>query len=146
MSVEFILRIIGMIIVGVAGGYWGFGLPRLDAEAGLRNTMTFALVGALAGLILTPYLTTRPARALRSQLGRMAAESLFAGLLGLVIGLLIAALLAFPLSLLPKPFGQILPFVPNAGRVSKMVTVATGSGYWQKTLRPCAAASGGCGT
>jgi uncharacterized protein YacL len=41
----------------------------------------------------------------------MAAESLFAGLTGLVVGLLIAALLGFPLSLLPKPFGQVLPFV-----------------------------------
>jgi uncharacterized protein YacL len=41
----------------------------------------------------------------------MAAESLFAGLTGLVVGLLIAALLGFPLSLLPKPFGEVLPFV-----------------------------------
>jgi predicted alpha/beta hydrolase len=28
--------------------------------------------------------------------------------------------------------GQILPFVPNRGRVSKVVTVATGSGYWRE--------------
>jgi uncharacterized protein YacL len=41
----------------------------------------------------------------------MAAESLFAGLTGLVVGLLIAALLAFPLSLLPQPLSQILPFI-----------------------------------
>jgi uncharacterized protein YacL len=31
--------------------------------------------------------------------------------LGLVAGLLLAAMLAFPFSLLPKPFGQILPFI-----------------------------------
>jgi uncharacterized protein YacL len=73
--------------------------------------MVSGLVGALAGIILTPYFTTRPARAMRGILGRMAAESLFAGLSGLVVGLLIAALLGFPLSLLPKPFGEILPFV-----------------------------------
>ena len=42
---------------------------------------------------------------MRSLLGRLSAESLFAGLTGLVVGLLIAALLAFPLSLLPEPFG-----------------------------------------
>jgi uncharacterized protein YacL len=36
---------------------------------------------------------------------------LFAGLTGLVVGLLIAALLGFPLSLLPDPLGKILPFV-----------------------------------
>lgn len=28
--------------------------------------------------------------------------------------------------------GQILPFVPNAHRVAKMITVATGSGYWRE--------------
>ena len=28
--------------------------------------------------------------------------------------------------------GQILPFVPNRRRVSKVVTVATGSGYWRE--------------
>jgi predicted alpha/beta hydrolase len=28
--------------------------------------------------------------------------------------------------------GQILPFVPNRQRVSRMVTVATGSGYWRE--------------
>jgi uncharacterized protein YacL len=113
MSFEFILRIIGMIVVGIAGGYWGFELAK--ANPGVADlyitTMVSGLVGALAGIILTPYFTTRPARAMRGVLGRMAAESLFAGLSGLVVGLLIAALLGFPLSLLPKPFGEILPFV-----------------------------------
>jgi uncharacterized protein YacL len=77
----------------------------------LTFLLVFGLVGAATGLILTPYVTTRPARALRSLLGRVAAETLFAGLTGLVVGLLTAALLAFPLSLLPDPLGSILPFV-----------------------------------
>jgi len=111
MSGEFILRIIGMLVLGFAGGYWGFGLPQLSPQDALRNTVVLATVGALTGLILTPYFTTRPARLIRALLTRLAAESLFAGLLGLVIGLLIAALLAFPLSLLPAPLGQVLPFV-----------------------------------
>ena len=111
MSFEFILRIIGMIVLAVAGGYWGFDLSRFSPSDAIRTTLVFALVGALTGLILTPYFTTRPARALRSLLGRLAAESLFAGLTGLMAGLLIAALLAFPLSLLPKPLGEILPFM-----------------------------------
>jgi uncharacterized protein YacL len=38
-------------------------------------------------------------------------QSLVASVIGGVIGLLIAALLSFPLSLLPSPFGSILPFV-----------------------------------
>ena len=111
MSFEFILRIIGMIVLAVAGGYWGFDLSRFSPSDAIRTTLVFGLVGALTGLILTPYFTTRPARALRSLLWRLAAESLFAGLTGLIAGLLIAALLAFPLSLLPKPLGEILPFM-----------------------------------
>ena len=111
MSFEFGLRIVGMIVLAISGGYLGFDISRYTPTNGVRTTLIFGLVGALAGLILTPYFTTRPARALRSLLGRLAAESLFAGLTGLVVGLLIAALLAFPLSLLPDPFSQILPFI-----------------------------------
>ena len=113
MSFEFILRIVGMFVLAIAGGYWGFDISKSNPTTtdAYITSMTFALVGALTGLILTPYFTTRPARALRSLLGRMAAESLFAGLTGLIVGLLIAALLGFPLSLLPKPFGEVLPFL-----------------------------------
>jgi predicted alpha/beta hydrolase len=32
--------------------------------------------------------------------------------------------------------GQILPFVPNRDRVAKIVTVATGSGYWRENAAP----------
>ncbi len=111
MSFEFILRLIGMIVLSIVGGVWGFDLGALNPTERVRYTALLALIGALAGLILTPYFTTRPARALRALLGRIAAETLFAALIGLVTGLLIAALLAFPLSLLPPPFGSILPFV-----------------------------------
>jgi uncharacterized protein YacL len=69
------------------------------------------LVGVLFGLILTPYFTVRPARSMRKALGRVSAQTLAAGLLGLIVGLIIAALLTFPLSLLPTPFGEVLPFL-----------------------------------
>ncbi len=111
MSVEFILRIIFMFIFGVAGGIWGHDLARYAPGEVFRYTFGIALVGALVGLILTPYFTTRPARALRRLLGQLAAETLFATLVGLIVGLLTAALLAFPLSLLPQPFGGIAPFI-----------------------------------
>jgi uncharacterized protein YacL len=111
MSVEFIVRIIGMIVFSFIGGYWGYDFARYIPNQVVGYTLGFALLGALSGLLFTPYITTRPARALRSMLGRMAAESLFAGMTGLIVGLLIAALLGFPLSLLPKPFGEILPFI-----------------------------------
>ena len=111
MSFEFFLRIIGMLIFAFFGGYAGAELAINWKQDAGRFVSVFGLVGAAVGLIMTPYLTTRPARAMRSILGRLAAETLFAGLIGLIVGLLIAALLAFPLSMLPSPFGDILPFV-----------------------------------
>jgi uncharacterized protein YacL len=44
-------------------------------------------------------------------LGQVSTQSLFASLIGIIAGLIIAALLAFPLSLLPPPFGKVLPFL-----------------------------------
>ena len=111
MSSEFFLRIIFMFILAIVGGFWGYDLSKFNPPEVFRYTIGIGLVGALTGLVLTPYFTTRPARAFRSLFGRIAAETLFAGLLGLVVGLLTAALLSFPLSLLPKPFGSILPFI-----------------------------------
>ncbi|HQV92835.1 MAG TPA: PIN domain-containing protein [Anaerolineales bacterium] len=111
VSVEFILRIIGMIFIGVIAGIWGFSLGGDNFAESIRYTAIIGLLGALTGLVLTPYVTTRPARAVRMRLGRLSAETLFAGLLGMIVGLLTAALLAFPLSLLPRPFGQIMPLV-----------------------------------
>lgn len=111
MSFEFILRIIGMIVFSVLGGYLGDMLTGINSQQREFNIVLVAMVGALTGLILTPYFTTRPVRALRTVLGRIAAETLFASMIGLIVGMLIAALLSFPLSLLPNPFGQILPFV-----------------------------------
>ncbi len=113
-SVEFILRLIGLVFVAILGwsfGGWAARIEPFDPRQELLYRTVFGLVGALAGLVLTPYLTTRPARTIRRSLGRLSAETLFAGLTGLIVGLLTAALLAYPFSQLPAPFGEILPFV-----------------------------------
>jgi len=112
MSFEFISRLIGMIVFGVGGIYLGANLAHLaeitDAEAS-RWALVFGMVGVLAGLILTPWLTVRPIRAVRRLLGQLSSRTLLAGLFGLIVSLVIAGLLSFPLSLLPRPFSQILP-------------------------------------
>jgi uncharacterized protein YacL len=113
-SVEFILRLIGMLVVAILGwsfGGWAARIEPFDPRQELLYRTVFGLVGALAGLVLTPYVTTRPSRAIRRALGSLSAETLFAGLTGLIVGLLTAALLAYPFSQLPPPFGEILPFV-----------------------------------
>ena len=111
MSTDFIARLIGMVVFTLLGLYGGGWLGKDLAEQQIIYILAIGLVGALFGLVMTPYLTTRPMRALRAIMGKQAAETLFSGLTGLVVGLLTAALLAFPLSLLPDPFGQILPFI-----------------------------------
>jgi uncharacterized protein YacL len=118
MSTEFIIRLIGMIVFTTIGVAWGTSLGRTANVNPSQNTLSveqyaiiIGLVGALAGIILTPFITTRPIRALRALLTRISAQALFSSLMGLVVGLLIAALLSFPISLLPNPFGEVLPFV-----------------------------------
>ncbi len=118
MSTDFIIRLIGMVVFTILGISWGLALGQA-ANANASGTslnveqyaFTIGLVGALIGLILTPFLTTRPIRAFRAVLSKLSTQSLFAGLVGLIAGLVIAALLAFPLSLLPYPFGDLMPFV-----------------------------------
>ncbi len=112
MSVEFIFRLIGMVLFAILGVYVGERVGQFsNPDNILYYQLLVGLVGALAGLILTPFLTTRPVKTLRVILGRVSVQTLFGGLLGLMAGLILAALLAFPLSLLPKPFGNILPFI-----------------------------------
>ncbi len=111
MSADFIARLIGMIIFAIVGAVWGNWLGKFNEDFIVLYTLTVSLVGALFGLVATPYFTTRPIRSLKNLLIKLPAETLFSAIIGLVVGLIIAALLSFPLSLLPEPFGKILPFV-----------------------------------
>lgn len=118
MSADFIFRILGMIGFAIGGAFWGKSLGEAANANAVSATMTvdqyafvIASVGALVGLILTPYLTTRPARAIRKMLATVSAQTLLSALIGLISGLIVAALFSFPISLLPDPFGAILPFV-----------------------------------
>jgi uncharacterized protein YacL len=54
--------------------------------------------------------TIRPFRYIRSRIRQLPAQELFAIIVGLIVGLLIAALMTPVLANLPPPFGEILPF------------------------------------
>ncbi len=110
MSIDFIVRIVGMVIFSILGWFWGSTFGDLGTQDEIFYALLMALLGALVGLILTPFMTIRPAVGLRKRLIRVSTGTLVSGLLGLTVGLIIAALLAFPLSLLPDPFGKLLPF------------------------------------
>ena len=111
MSIDFISRIVGMILFSIGGLFLGVRLAELGNTSTYLYGTTFFLVGALAGLVLTPYFTVKPLRTMRRGMRNMPVQQLVSGTIGLVIGLIIAALLALPLSLLPAPFNQILPFI-----------------------------------
>ena len=110
MSSELIIRLIGMVILALAGARFGteIAVPPLTPDV---FALIFGLVGALVGLILTPYATTRPARLARHVIRELPAEVLVTSIVGLIFGLIIGALFSVPLSLLPQPFSQWVPSI-----------------------------------
>ncbi len=118
MSSEFIIRIVGMVAFCILGVFWGNDLgiaanqdPATASYTVETYTLSLGLVGALFGLVLTPIITIRPIRALKNSLKQLSTQTLFAAVIGLIVGLVISALLAFPLSMLPSPFGKVMPFI-----------------------------------
>lgn len=110
-SVEFLFRIIGAIAGAITGAAAGRSLSVFFDGTPEAYGFVFGLIGFLAGLVLTPYITIRPLRYVSRQLTTMPPERLVAILIGLFIGLVAAALLSLPLALLGAPFRQILPLV-----------------------------------
>ncbi len=109
MTGEFIVRIIGMIVMGLLG--WEVGVllgGRTDAQS-VRYVLTLSLAGAALGLLITPYLVLRPIRNIRNSIRTASAQQVLSGMGGLVVGLIASALLALPLSFLPSPWGKALP-------------------------------------
>jgi uncharacterized protein YacL len=114
MSVDFFFRLVGLLVFGLGGFYLGQVLVRtggISLDDGVAAIFVSILVSALVGFIITPFLTTRPYRALQQRIKQTPATDLVAAVTGLVLGLLIAVLLSFPLSLLPSPFREILPMI-----------------------------------
>ena len=118
MSIDFIIRLIGMVVFSIVGVFWGINLSEtvIPVFGQVRFSTThvsvvLGVVGAILGVFLTPYITTRPLSGLRGLMKRLSVQVLLSSVLGLMCGLLFAALLAYPLSLLPNPLGEIFPFV-----------------------------------
>lgn len=118
MSAELIFRIIGLIFFGALGGFLGEPLGTLTQSlwAGSPQTIIYyqiftTLLFAILGFIITPWITIKPLAALRKRLSAVSVQTLMSGIIGLIVGLILAALLAYPISLLPEPFGSILPFI-----------------------------------
>ena len=113
LSTDFFFRILGAVGLGLGGAYVGARLADLGVANGQVEVfiLVFGLLGILAGLILTPFFTSRPLRKTRDSLIRMPSERLVAIIGGIFLGLIAASLLTLPLSTLPSPFRQIVPLV-----------------------------------
>jgi uncharacterized protein YacL len=111
MDFERFLRLIGMVVLGIAGWRLGMDAARmgLDSRPAWQFALAFALAGAILGLVLTPWLTIRPAAMIRQVIRPIPLQQLLAGTAGLILGLIMAGLVSYPLSLLPDPLGRVLP-------------------------------------
>jgi uncharacterized protein YacL len=113
MSIELTLRFVGGVLAGI--GAWDLAQALLPAQLysapGTVLLALFAIVSASFGIafLITPYVTTRPFHGLLESLSHAPATDLLVGTLGLLAGLVIGALLAPPLSMMPRPFGELLP-------------------------------------
>lgn len=114
MSVEFIFRVIGMILFGTGGVMLGADLSKLAEGPVELWASVFGLMGVLVGIVLTPYITIRPMKAVMAKLRQVSAQSLFSGILGLILALVISVLLSFPLALLAEPLNRWLPLITAA--------------------------------
>lgn len=113
MSIEFIFRLVGMVLFAVAGAQVANFLQVFPDANAARLTIALSLSFAALGLLAAPWITTKPFERIRFEIRRMSASRLLAIAFGLTIGLAISALLSAPLSKLPQPFSQILPITAS---------------------------------
>ncbi|HEY0070160.1 MAG TPA: PIN domain-containing protein [Chloroflexia bacterium] len=115
MSLNLTVRFIGMLLFAAAGLVLGLSLSSVmppEAPGGFNAAVLYLpLLGALLGFTATPFLTVYPLRALRRRLRSASGGDMASVAFGLFVGLLLGALLAWPLSTLPDPVGQIAPTV-----------------------------------
>jgi len=113
MRFEPLLRVLGALVYGFIGWELGISLAQtteLTTDSALYLLPATLLCGAL-GYFLAPWLVIVPAKAARNNLRAIPPGDLIAGTIGLMCGLLIAALLSYPVAQLPPPFGSILPLI-----------------------------------
>lgn len=124
MSAVLISSIIGAIVFGVIGVFTSVPIHNyfigIIPSLSLTPSVTLAIVVvlfAIIGFLITPYITIKPLQALAKIIKGATTQALIAGLIGLVFGLIVAALVSIPLRLLPPPLDSILSIVALLGCV-----------------------------
>ena len=111
MRWELLFRFIGMILFAALGWQLGIVLAGGLNQGSTRYIVSLSMALGALGLLITPWITIHPFRWLRERIKLASAKSLVAGIIGVLLGLIVSALLAIPLSFLPSPIGKIAPFV-----------------------------------
>ncbi len=107
-----LLRYFGLLVGAFIG--WQLGARFAggeDANAWGPMALFGAAVGGGVFFISAPYLVLATVGGLRRKFSSVPAIDIVAAGIGLVVGGIVSSLLAFPVSLLPDPYGQVLPFV-----------------------------------
>ena len=114
-SLVLVLRICGVIIFGLVGWVVSDLAPYAELPAPLNSTVFFHIaagtVAGIVGAVMLPLIFAAQLMRLIDQVNMASGAQIIADFLGFTTGLLIAALLVFPLALLPDPFRQVLPLL-----------------------------------
>ncbi len=118
MSVDLIARVVGALLFLLGGLAFGDRimelLPELQMEITIWIRIATGVIAGAIGFFVTPWISTRPFLRLRKLIQQLPAHTLVSSIVGLFVGLAFGALTAYPLSQLPRPLGEILPFVVAA--------------------------------
>ena len=114
VSLNFLARIIGMVVLAYIGNQLGYALSSpqpTDTEQFAIQLLTLA--GAGLGVLTTHRWTLDPLQKGLRYFKSISIAELIAVVFGALIGLLLALLLAVPLAQLPSPFGRFLPIISS---------------------------------
>lgn len=109
MSSYAICRIAGLLVFSLIGIRIGEALAPHTQLPVEQTSLIFFGLGALTGFIATPWITIIPLRRWRRAASEVTVQQLMLSIVGGLVGLTVGLMLAFPLSLLGDPLGQIAP-------------------------------------
>lgn len=115
-QVRTLIRIVGALLLGSLGIALGAQLekfPVIPSSAYQYIVAFIGLVSAALGWVFSPQLVLRPFNRFRrfiDHVENVPATMILAGVVGLFVGLAFGAIAAYPVSHLPEPLGQFLPF------------------------------------
>ena len=92
-------RVVGAVVLGLAGWQGGEALgDAVDSPGFMPWGLALAIAGVVVGAALTPYAVILPLRRMLRALRAVSTAAFVAGVAGLILGLVVAALVSIPLA------------------------------------------------